>query len=263
MKILVNGDIHGRDFWKEPCNEIDKFDKLVFLGDYLDPYGFEDITVRDAIENFKNIIDFAKNNMDKVVLLLGNHDMPYFSKTYKSFSMWHCRHAYDDYDEIAKIFEKNKNLFKIAHVEDDVLFTHAGCTSGWLKDVFTEQYKITSLDDLAFSLNNLLNTENGLRYLYMVSRERGGYDFNGSCIWADKNETYWDQVSKLDGEQRVHDIHSIKQVFGHTLQAFYDKDGRIVSGLPQEYFCCKMLDNRSAYVLDTEKFKVEQIKKES
>ena len=177
--------------------------------------------------------------------------------------MWHCRHAYDDYEEIAKIFEENKSLFKIAHVEDDVLFTHAGCTSGWLKDTFTAQYKITSLDDLAFSLNNLLNTKNGLRYLYMVSHERGGYDFNGSCIWADKNETYWDQVSKLDGEHRIHDIHGVKQVFGHTLQAFYDKNGEIIPGQPQEYFCCKMLDNRSAYVLDTEKFKIEQIKKES
>lgn len=263
MKILVLPDIHGRHFWKEPCNNIETYDKVVFLGDYLDPYDFEGISVEDAIVNFEDIIDFAKTNENKVVLLLGNHDMPYFSETYRSFSMWHCRHSSKYHRAIANLFKEYKDKFKIAHVEDDVLFTHAGCTAGWLKTVFTPQYKITNLEDLMFSLNNLLKTKEGLMYLYMVSRDRGGHESWGSCIWADKNETYWDQVSKLDGEQRVHDIHGIKQVFGHTLQAFYDKDGKIVSGPPQEYFCCKMLDNRSAYVLDTEKFKIEQIKKES
>ena len=177
--------------------------------------------------------------------------------------MWHCRMSYDFYNDIAHIFDEIRDKFKIAKVLDDVLFTHAGCTSGWLKHTFTEDCKITSLDDLEFSLNNLLNTNKGLSYLFRISRDRGGRDGYGSCIWADKEETYWDQVSKLDGEQRIHDIHNVKQVFGHTLQAFYDNDGKIVSGLPHEYFCCKMLDNRSAYVLDTEKFKVEQIKEES
>ena len=71
--ILVCGDIHGRRFWKEPCKNLDKYDKVVFLGDYLDPYGFEGIEVEDAIENFKEILELKKNNMDKVVLLLGNH----------------------------------------------------------------------------------------------------------------------------------------------------------------------------------------------
>ena len=84
-KVLVLPDVHGREFWKKPCENIDDFDKVVFLGDYLDPYDFDGITVKMAIENFKQIIDFAKKNTDKVVLLLGNHDMPYFSDTYYGF----------------------------------------------------------------------------------------------------------------------------------------------------------------------------------
>lgn len=71
--ILVCGDIHGRKFWKKPCENIDNYDKVVFLGDYLDPYNFEFISVEEAIENFKEIIELKRNNMDKVVLLLGNH----------------------------------------------------------------------------------------------------------------------------------------------------------------------------------------------
>ena len=91
--ILVCGDIHGRRFWKKPCENIEDYDKVIFLGDYLDPYDFEGITVIDAIKNFEEIIEFKKNNVDKVILLLGNHDMPYFSSDYYFFSHYHCRHS--------------------------------------------------------------------------------------------------------------------------------------------------------------------------
>ena len=72
-KVLILPDIHGRKFWKKPCENIDNYDKVVFLGDYLDPYNFEFISVEEAIKNFKEIIELKRNNMDKVVLLLGNH----------------------------------------------------------------------------------------------------------------------------------------------------------------------------------------------
>ena len=39
MKILVIPDVHGRRFWKRPLERyIKKVDKIVFLGDYFDPY---------------------------------------------------------------------------------------------------------------------------------------------------------------------------------------------------------------------------------
>lgn len=260
MKILVIPDVHGRTFWKKPCENIEEYDKVIFLGDYLDPYDFEKITVPMAMTNFEEILKFANENKDKVVMLLGNHDMPYFSDTYKNFSMWHCRHSSKHHKAIKKLFEENKELFKIADVEDNILFTHAGCTAGWLKDVFTKDYKITSLDDLAFSLNNLLNTKDGLWFLYMVSQERGGRDRNGSCIWADRDETWWDSQSALD---MPHDIHNYRQVFGHSLNAYYDENRNIVDGLPVEYDNHKMLDNRNAHVLDTETFEITTINKDS
>ena len=78
MKILMLPDIHGRDFWREPCKNIDDYDKVVFLGDYLDPYDFEKISVEQAIDNFKDILLFEKDN-PKVVMLLGNH--PFLMQT--------------------------------------------------------------------------------------------------------------------------------------------------------------------------------------
>lgn len=72
-ELLVLPDIHGREFWRGPCNDIEKYDKVIFLGDYFDPYDFEHISVPQAIVNFEEILELKKNNMDKVVLLLGNH----------------------------------------------------------------------------------------------------------------------------------------------------------------------------------------------
>ena len=63
--ILIVPDIHGRKFWKEPCSNVDKYEKIIFLGDYLDPYTWrEDISKDDAIDNFKEIISFARENKE-------------------------------------------------------------------------------------------------------------------------------------------------------------------------------------------------------
>ena len=80
MKILVLPDIHGRTFWRSAVERADSCDRVVFLGDYLDPYGFEGIAVSDAVENFREIIGFAKQHPGKVVMLLGNHDMDCITK---------------------------------------------------------------------------------------------------------------------------------------------------------------------------------------
>ena len=118
---LILPDIHGRTFWVEPCKNKDNYDKIIFLGDYLDPYLFENISEEKAIENFKKIIHFKKKNTDKVILLLGNHDCPYAFPAYYDFSDWHCRHSYDYHDEISRMFMENMDchiivLIVIYHV---------------------------------------------------------------------------------------------------------------------------------------------------
>ena len=75
-QILVIPDIHGRTFWKEAVDEHPSL-PVVFLGDYLDPYARENITPEEALANFKDIIAFKKANMDRVTLLIGNHEIHY------------------------------------------------------------------------------------------------------------------------------------------------------------------------------------------
>ena len=76
-KILVVPDVHGRTFWKQPVNKyIDQVDRVVFLGDYLDPYRNEDIeyTPENVHDNLMEIIRLKLNHQGKVILIKGNHD---------------------------------------------------------------------------------------------------------------------------------------------------------------------------------------------
>lgn len=255
MKVLILPDIHGRKFWVKPCENIDKYDKVVFLGDYFDPYDFENIDFNDCIDNFKEIIKLKEKYPNKVVLLLGNHDMPYSSNHYYHFSMWHCRHSSTFHDKIAKLFDDNKSYFEIAHVEKDVLFTHAGVESGWLEKVVKCQE--TDINKICDILNELPKTVDGLEKLYSITRERGGRDKYGSCIWADVHDLLWD-VDSINEERKP--IHNIKQIFGHTLQAFYNMDRKIEFGDAIEFENLKMIDTAKPYELDTDTFKIKEAK---
>ncbi len=72
-KICICGDVHGRTFWLDACSHKDDFEKIVFIGDYVSPYPYEDISNARAIEIFNEVLDFKKENPEKVALLMGNH----------------------------------------------------------------------------------------------------------------------------------------------------------------------------------------------
>lgn len=245
-RVLVLPDIHGRKFWKVPCSDISVFDKVIFLGDYLDPYDFEGISIPEAIDNFKEIIEFKKNNEDKVVLLLGNHDFPYLSIDYYKLSTYHCRHSKKYHNDISKLFDDNRDQFMLAYTMDDILFTHAGVTDIWYDNFVDKEKK--DLQDVCDKLNKLKDCP---EKLYMVSYHRGGYDNCSSCIWTDIHELQEKIMSNFDGF-----LSKTKQIFGHTLQAYYDMKGEIAYGKPIEGTTYKMLDTTNAYVIDTEKFEV-------
>ena len=55
MKILILPDIHGRTFWKKPCENPKEFDLIIFLGDYLDPYeSIDGITKEEAYNIYQS-----------------------------------------------------------------------------------------------------------------------------------------------------------------------------------------------------------------
>ena len=160
MKILSIGDIHGRDtwmflthgspyeynIWKTAVEEgapIDwdenlpflQYDKIIFVGDYVDSFNVSNVRI---LHNLKEIIYFVKALGDKAEALLGNHDISYIVPN-QACSGYRPEMKPD----LFKIFDENRDLFKMAHQEKDQegkiwLWTHAGVTNEWHKE-FTKE----------------------------------------------------------------------------------------------------------------------------
>ena len=239
--ILIIPDIHGRNFWKEAVEKsIDKVEKIIFLGDYLDPYPWEGITRKEAIANFQEIIDFKKENKDKVVLLLGNHDFPYIDK-----KVFFTRSRYDSSNayHIEEMFRSHRSLFQLADEAfingKAYLFTHAGLIPLWY-----EKHKELIGDLTVKNLNHLYNIPGGIKSLCEASYYRGGWDQFGSIVWCDVHEMAEEtQHSKeVEGVSVNDKLPWDYQVFGHSQQ---EKEPIIT----KEFAC---LDCRKAFILTDE-----------
>ena len=239
--ILIIPDIHGRPFWKKAVEEnMDKVDKIIFLGDYLDPYPWENITRKEAIANFDEVIKFKVDNKEKVILLLGNHDFPYIDK-----KIFFTRSRYDSSNayHIEEMFRSHRSLFQLAYDEkvgDKLyLFTHAGLIPLWYK-----KHESLIGDLTVKNLNHLYGIPGGIKSLCEASYYRGGWDQFGSIVWCDVMEmTEETQHSKeVEGLSINDKLPWDYQVFGHSQQ----EEHPIIT---KEFAC---LDCRKAFLLTDE-----------
>lgn len=223
---LIIPDVHGRTFWKTALNT-GRYGKVIFLGDYVDPYAYEGIDNLTAISNFKDILSLKMIYPDQVILLLGNHDLCYLSDHYRDIAE-NDRYDYEYEEELQHLFRGWSRFFKLAHEEKingtRYLFTHAGVTRSWLK----QNTKIIGEPD-AEHLNLLLCTIEGIKTLAQVGQARCGNYTSGSIVWADCEE--------LAKSEPLPDTY---QVVGHSMQF----DGPIIA----EHFAC--LDCRAAFYID-------------
>jgi predicted MPP superfamily phosphohydrolase len=174
MKILTVGDVHGMDSWKRisPGN----YDLIVFVGDYVDSF-----TVSDEVmmNNFHEIVMFKKAWPDKVVLLLGNHDIGYI---YPRFTCSGYRYTIEN--EVRALYKENAHLFRIAFQWEHYLWTHAGIHQGYYEKHILPKV-LESDQNLADTLQRLFNE----RYepLFEVGYERGGMRNDiGGPFWIDR-----------------------------------------------------------------------------
>lgn len=236
MHIMIVPDVHGRDFWKEPCEHYYEFDKFIFLGDYLDHYPGES-TVGHDIQTLEDILEFG-THCDKAVLLIGNHDCPYiWPDTYgKALGNYWCRHDSLNHDKIHKLFVDNLDLFTLAwdcpYKDSKLLITHAGVSQGFKEICGLDAEQINN-----FFLKEKTNDIPNIIGLSACSYYRGGPSMWGSPVWADIREHFKEPVT------------DIYQIFGHT----YAKD--LISG---DHFI--MTDvGKYCWTFDTEgEFKVEK-----
>ncbi len=193
MRILVIGDLHGHSSWKSIV-ENETFDKVIFLGDYLDSFTLIPEVIED---NLKDLIEYKKSNMDKCILLYGNHDHSYYHGERCSGYNWHGRKLYEPLLE--KMF--NENLIQLIHVEDDIIYSHAGVSKYWLKEVAG----LDKPEDITFE--GLEGTNVGfdlLNWNCLTGYNGYGDTISQSPLWIRPNSLLKDKLENY------------RQIVGHT-----------------------------------------------
>lgn len=133
MKTLVLGDIHGRSCWEDIVKK-EQPDKVVFLGDYISSHeGFDS---NRQIENFDNILKFKESNPRDVILLRGNHDIQHLMGNVDTFE---CSGFFPLVGSwCQKQYERILKNTQWVYIVDNFLFSHAGISETWFKDVPVE-----------------------------------------------------------------------------------------------------------------------------
>lgn len=249
MRVLIIPDVHGLSFWKEPVNRyINEVDRMVFLGDYLDPYPDkgESVDTDDIFGNLVEIIKLKHEHKEKVVLLIGNHDYHYFSKRALQAV---CASRCDllNWRRYNEFFVENENEFCVAHMEKvkDVtyLFSHAGLTTYWINKVNHVLWKMNDRDisvanqDIIDRINQLPYDYEGQNMLFVVGKQRSLLgEKTGSVLWADIYE------HSIPYAQKVYGLDKVFQVIGHTM--IDDRKGDMVA-----FDNLALIDSRQCFII--------------
>lgn len=250
MKLLVVPDIHGRTFWKDVIQyiETDEYDKIIFLGDYLDPYQHEKISDINAFNNFIEILNLKKSNPEKIILLMGNHDLGYLDN-----NICECRKMYEFEDEIKSIFLDEKHNFDITYKVNSndkiILFSHAGFSRTFvniLKENFMDDDEWACIDTLNEWFHQDMNkhVKKVYQLLGFCGRERGGYHPTGSCVWEDVFETTCSESC----------LENTIQIFGHTSLS--------VPKFTSQKETMNCIDSQRVFIFDTETLDLSELNKD-
>ena len=256
MTFLVIPDTHGRKFWRKAvANNIGQVDKVIFLGDYFDPYPEEIVANPDLMDckdfydaqgllnAFNDIIELKKNEPDKYILLTGNHSDSYIWSKFHAASRTDYRH----WEKYHKVFSENLNLFNLVYIQDNCIFSHAGISEGWANRVWEKlefpEDELSSVMEIAVLFRDTPLTEFNKEYISVISDigyTRGGNFPYGSCEWADIMEHIDHYQSEVQEKIVPLGDNEIYQVFGHT---------QLKKPLITDKWAC--LDCRQGFIFDT------------
>lgn len=191
LKTISIGDIHGSDAWMKI--DFEKYDRIIFVGDYTDHFTRSNNKI---IKNLLNILSLKRKYEDKVVLLLGNHDLAYH---FLGDSFFMCTgHREMIGTDLHDIFMRNRYSFQAAYQLGNYLWTHAGMTYDFyhemyipLKDRFQKRFQMDPVPNDGEILSLMAETE-AIRNLSVVSFLRKGSSPYGGIFWADQSEHYND-----------------------------------------------------------------------
>jgi len=184
---------------------------------------FEDIK-----KTFEEIIDFKKKNMDKVVLIIGNHDAHYLYDEIQPCTRYDRINGYI----FQELYKQHKNLFQYAYQYKNKLFTHAGVSNSWV-DFFDETLISFGLKPDNSNIGEVINKmgEHKLsnKIINAAGKSRGGLSLYGGPTWAHITETDRDYLINFD------------QFVGHSMVNYIHTEK--IPRIPGSITYCDVLDN--------------------
>lgn len=195
MKTIHLGDIHGRTIWKDIVNQ-EECDKIVFIGDYVDTH--ENITPEQQLNNLADIIQFKKDNTDKVILLMGNHDYHYLDME-EHYSGYQPSMQFS----FERLFRDSMSLFQMAYLipDSNILCTHAGVSKTWCHN-----HEIQVKENSSFYIIEAIND--------LFKYKPKAFRFTGSDMYGDsiQSSPIWIRENSLSKDK----IEGFIQIVGHT-----------------------------------------------
>lgn len=218
-------DIHDRILLTERVYQHirDKYPEaeIVFTGDYFDSFGG---TVNDAIDT----ATWVKKMLDKsnVVMLVGNHDMPYQfpSLNYLSCPGW----TVEKHTAINSILSKDDwKKFKPIVLKQNFLISHAGVNR------YYNGYKSEDLVKLGEEAYKRLET-GSLEAMFIPGFRMGGR-FLGGITW-------------LDWREEFTCLSNVNQIVGHS--TFNNPQTKELKELNSTNYCIDTCNRHYALIID-------------
>ena len=140
---------------------------------------------------------------------MGNHDFHYFKFAQEKYSNYQPKYA----NQIQSLLHKSLDLdlFKMCHVEGNILFVHAGVTKTWCKE------NNIDLKNIEQSINNKFkHNPQAFRFTMGYNRNESGDDICQTPIWVRPYSLGKDKIDNW------------LQVVGHTTQNRLKNVGNLV-----------------------------------
>jgi len=225
MRFITVGDLHIKyKALEEAEKQIPNCDKMIFLGDYLDEYKDKDgkPSNNTMFHFLKDVIQLKKDYPEKVILLLGNHDLQYwfYGTSTQSYTMCTGYRGNNIAWKIKNLILSEPgvmNLFQPIFQYKNYLWSHAGFTNTYFeKYIQPKLIKGVTFQDNIQRLFNIQDLD-----LFNVSVMRGGFyqRYESGFFWTDKTELIYDGLSifnQIVGHSKVNDIETYPNLSNQT-----------------------------------------------
>lgn len=217
MKVCCIGDIHGTDkfltCYKNILEKDNDCDKIIVFGDHFDPY--EHFTIEEMVEKYNKFSDILKED-ERIVSLLGNHDLSYYIIQYDRTNRTHTMRGAS---MITNCIKSNLDKSYLVYKIDNWLFSHAGVSQEWYEHkshYFPESIKKILTNQKGWTTSELT------QLVKWYEGDFSGYGDNTlqGCTWIRPSslcQTPFGDYNQVVAHTRVDEIEKVEMSNGKDL----------------------------------------------